>query len=418
MNYDITIIGGGIIGLATAYLIKERAPDLKVLLLEKEKNIALHQTGNNSGVIHAGVYYKPGSLKAANCRTGYSMLLNFCSQNEIKFELCGKLIVATKTAELAPLDELYVRAIKNGLDRVKMIHSNEIARYEPFASGIKAIFVPYTGIVNYKDVARKYMELFLEKGGTVMLNQEVTQIRHHAASSVVMTSDDLAVETTLVVNTAGLQSDRIAKMNEQNLDVRIIPFRGEYYELRPESRHLVKGLIYPVPDPKFPFLGVHFTKKINGSVEAGPNAVFAFKREGYNRRSFSASDVFESLKWPGFHSVIRKYWKTGIGEYYRSLSKSAFTRALQQLVPAIRKEDLIEGGAGVRAQACDRNGGLVDDFLIRENKNQIDILNSPSPAATASLAIATAIVNRINDNHFSLKINNKPSKLHDTLPEL
>lgn len=395
MNYDILIIGGGIVGLATAYQLKMKMPDLKVVLLEKEQEVATHQTGKNSGVIHAGVYYKPGSLKAINCRTGYDLLLDFCNKNDIKYELCGKLIIATKEADLPRLEELYLRSKNNGLEKVKMVSKEEIADYEPFAKGLKALFVPYTGIIDYRHVANKYKELFLAKGGEVLLNNKVSNIRHTNALSEVITNQGIALHTKFIVNTAGLFSDRIALQNNKNLNVRIIPFRGEYYELKPGSKHLVKGLIYPVPDPAFPFLGVHFTKKIDGNVEAGPNAVFAFKREGYKKTSFSGKEFIDSVTWRGFHKVAKKYWKTGLGEYYRSFNKGAFTKALQELLPSIQSSDLQPGGAGVRAQACDRDGGLVDDFLILENKYQMDVLNSPSPAATASLAIGQTITERI-----------------------
>jgi (S)-2-hydroxyglutarate dehydrogenase len=397
VKYDVLIIGGGIVGLATAYQLKEKAPHLKVILLEKEDKIASHQTGNNSGVIHAGVYYKPGSLKATNCRKGYELLINFCNEHDINYDLCGKLIVATKESELPRLNELYERSQKNGLDKVKLIEKEGITQYEPYAVGLKALFVPYTGIIDYKDVAEKYKQLFTTNGGEILLNSQVQEIKQNGAWAEVITQSGNAYNTKLVVNTAGLFSDRIARLHHKNLNVRIIPFRGEYYELKPDSSHLVRGLIYPVPDPAFPFLGVHFTKKIDGGVEAGPNAVFAFKREGYKKTSFSRKDFFESITWKGFHKVAGKYWKTGLGEFYRSYNKGAFTRALQELVPSIQKSDLKTGGAGVRAQACDRNGGLVDDFLIIESQNQLDILNAPSPAATASLSIGLTIVEKIHD---------------------
>ncbi len=394
MQYDVIIIGGGIVGLATAMKLKEAGPALNICILEKEQNVAMHQTGNNSGVIHAGVYYKPGSLKAVNCRTGYRMLLDFCDNHEIKYDLCGKLIVATSQEELPRLDDLYERSIKNGLSEVRKISGGEIKEYEPYATGKAALFVPYTGIIDYRDVAEQYKKVFLNSGGNIFFGSKVERIDHKNGSSEIITSES-TYQTKLVVNTAGLFADRIARLSNSQLDVRIIPFRGEYYELTPEKNHLVRGLIYPVPDPAFPFLGVHFTRKINGGVEAGPNAVFAFTREGYRKSSFSSKDFFESMTWSGFHVVMKKYWKMGLGEYYRSYSKRAFTNALRKLLPSIEQGDLKPGGAGVRAQACERSGGLVDDFLIRENSNQIDILNAPSPAATASLAIGETISARI-----------------------
>lgn len=381
-------------GLATAMKLKESSPAISVCILEKEQDVAMHQTGNNSGVIHAGVYYKPGSLKAVNCRTGYRMLLDFCDSHGIKYNLCGKLIVATSQEELPRLDDLYDRSIKNGLNEVRKISGEEIKEYEPYATGEAALFVPYTGIIDFRNVAEQYKKVFLDAGGSIFFGSKVERIDHKNGYSEIITGDS-TYTTKLVVNTAGLFADRIARLSNPRLDVRIIPFRGEYYELKPEKDHLVRGLIYPVPDPAFPFLGVHFTRKISGGVEAGPNAVFAFRREGYRKTSFSSKDFFESMTWSGFHIVMRKYWKTGLGEYYRSYSKTAFTNALRKLLPSIERSDLQPGGAGVRAQACERNGGLVDDFLIRENSNQIDILNAPSPAATASLAIGETISGRI-----------------------
>ncbi len=394
MQYDIVIIGGGIVGLATAMKLKEASPAISVGILEKEQDVAMHQTGNNSGVIHAGVYYKPGSLKAVNCRKGYRMLLDFCDKQGVNYNLCGKLIVATSKEELLRLDELYERSQKNGLTEVQKIPGEAIKEYEPYATGTAALFVPYTGIVDFRDVAEQYKKVFLNSGGNIFFNNRVERIDHKNGYSEIITGDS-TYKTKLVVNTAGLFADRIARLSNPQLDVRIIPFRGEYYELKPDRRHLVKGLIYPVPDPAFPFLGVHFTRKINGGVEAGPNAVFAFRREGYRRSTVFSNDFYESVTWRGFHIVMKKYWRTGLGEYYRSYSKRAFTDALRKLLPSIEQSDLKPGGAGVRAQACDRNGGLVDDFLIRENSNQIDILNAPSPAATASLAIGETITGKI-----------------------
>ncbi|MCR6642897.1 MAG: L-2-hydroxyglutarate oxidase [Sporocytophaga sp.] len=390
MNYDIIIIGGGIVGLATALKIKELNNSLKVALLEKENELAKHQTGNNSGVIHSGIYYKPGSLKATNCIRGYNMLLDFCRTNEVPFELCGKIIVATNENELHAMDNVFKRGLENGLQGMKLISSEEIKEYEPHCTGIKGIVVPQTGIIDYKAVCLKYAELFKKTGGEIFLNQRVDDIVTKASGVEVITSDK-AFSGKLIINCAGLFCDRIAALNIKPVDVRIIPFRGEYYEIKKEKQHLVKNLIYPVPDPNFPFLGVHFTRMINGGIEAGPNAVFAFKREGYKRTDFNLTDFYESITWPGFQKVAKKYWKTGLGEYQRSFSKSAFTKALQRLLPEIQESDLIPGGAGVRAQACERNGGLIDDFMILENSNTINILNAPSPAATSSLSIGLTV---------------------------
>jgi (S)-2-hydroxyglutarate dehydrogenase len=319
------------------------------------------------------------------------MLIDFCKREKIPFELCGKLIVATSKEQLSKLDELYSRAIKNGLNKVIKVESRKIPDYEPNVAGVAGLYVPYTGIVDYKEVSAKYAEIITKMfGGEIYYNQELKKIIKKE-SGVEAVTQDKTHEGDFIINTAGLYSDKIALMTEKNLDVRIIPFRGEYCELKPNSASLVKNLIYPVPDPKFPFLGVHLTRMINGGVEAGPNAVWAFAREGYKFTNFKFNDFFGDLFWPGFLKVIKLYWKTGIGEYWHSFNRNALTRALQELVPEIKKEDLITGGAGVRAQACDRNGGLIDDFLIRENKWAINVLNAPSPAATASLAIGESI---------------------------
>lgn len=393
--HDIVIIGGGIVGLATGLKLKEENPDLKIAILEKEDRIAAHQTGNNSGVIHAGVYYKPGSQKALNCRNGYQKLLDFCDREGVKYDLCGKLIVATREEELPRLETLWERGQSNGLTKMKKISGEQIKDYEPYAKGLAAIHVPYTGIVDYKDVSRKYAEIFKERyGGEIHLNNKVTRIIENSNDVDVVTSQG-NFQAKIVVNTAGLYSDKIAELTQKKLDVRIIPFRGEYYKLVPEKHHLVKNLIYPVPDPSFPFLGVHFTRIVHGGVEAGPNAVWAFRREGYKKTSFSSREAFDSLAWPGFRKVMSQYWKTGLGEYYRSYNKWAFLKALQNLVPAVQYNDLQPGGAGVRAQACSRNGGLIDDFLFVEDRLTLNVLNAPSPAATASLSIGESLAEKI-----------------------
>ena len=395
MKYDITIVGGGIVGLATALKLKETTHDLKIALLEKESSLSQHQTGNNSGVIHAGVYYKPGSLKAVNCRKGYQMLIDFCDKEGIKYELCGKLIVATKKEELPRLEDLFDRAKKNGLEKVKKIPGAEIRDYEPYATGIAALVVPYTGIIDFLEVSNKYAQVFTEKyGGEIYLNHKVTDIKNYNDYSEVITTKG-NFQTKLVVNTAGLYSDKIARINRKDVNVRIIPFRGEYSELVKEKPYLVKNLIYPVPDPNFPFLGVHFTRMIKGGIEAGPNAVWAFKKEGYKKTDFSLNEFWEALSWKGFRKVMFQYWKMGLGEFYRSYNKNALVRSLQRLVPEVQKQDIIRGGSGVRAQACDKKGGLIDDFLIIEDKYQFNVLNAPSPAATASLSIGATLAERI-----------------------
>jgi L-2-hydroxyglutarate oxidase len=395
MKYDIIIIGGGIVGLATALKLIETRPGLKIALLEKEDGLAKHQTGNNSGVIHAGVYYRPGSLKAINCRNGYKQLIEFCDKENIKYELCGKLIVATMPEELPGLENLYERSLQNGLDKVKKITGEQINEYEPHATGLAALVVPYTGIIDFTEVCYKYAEIFTKRhGGEIFLNNKVVNIINYNGYSEVIT-DKNTYTTTLVVNTAGLYSDKIALLNHNKLNCRIIPFRGEYSVISKESQYLVRNLIYPVPDPNFPFLGVHFTRLIRGGIEAGPNAVWAFKREGYKKTDFNTIEFFEALAWKGFRKVMRQYWKIGLMEYYRSYNKNALARALQRLVPEIKKSDIQIGGAGVRAQACDKQGGLIDDFLIVEDSHIVNVLNAPSPAATASLSIGQTLSNQI-----------------------
>lgn len=390
MEFDVIIAGGGIVGLATALKIKEKNESLRVALFEKENGVAKHQTGNNSGVIHSGIYYKPGSLKATNCINGYHMLLDFCKENNIKYNLCGKVIVATEEWELPILETIYQRGIANGLENCRKINATELKQYEPHVNGIEAIHVPQTGIIDYKEVSEKMAELFKLKGGQVFLSEEVKDIKAKPSGNTVVTSKG-SYEAKWFVNCGGLHCDDLARTQDPKLDVRIIPFRGEYYEIKPEKQYLVKTLIYPVPDPNFPFLGVHFTNMVNGGVEAGPNAVFAFGKESYKKTDINIGETFQSLAWPGFRKVAAKYWKTGMGEYYRSFSKAAFTKALQKLVPEIREEDLVPGGAGIRAQACHRDGSLLDDFCIKEIGNSIHVLNAPSPAATSSLSIGDTI---------------------------
>ena len=390
MQYDIIIVGGGIVGLATTLQIQNSNPALKLLLLEKETVLAKHQTGNNSGVIHSGLYYKPGSLKATNCIRGYNLLVDFCKQNDVPFELCGKIVVATDAAEQALLKGLFTRGEQNGLQNLKMLSKDELKEYEPHVSGVEGIFVPQTGIVDYKKVAEKYGEVILQKGAEIKLGEQVINIQRKDGKVTVATQNQ-SYSSSLVINCAGLYSDKVAKMTVEKLNIKIIPFRGEYFKLRKDKEYLVKNLIYPVPDPNFPFLGVHFTRMAKGGVEAGPNAVLAFKREGYKKFDINFSELTETLFWPGFQKVAKKYWRTGLGEMYRSFSKAAFTTALQKLLPEIQESDLVEGGSGVRAQACDRDGGLVDDFLILEENQVVNVCNAPSPAATSSLAIGETV---------------------------
>ncbi len=390
MKYDIIVIGGGIVGLATTLNLLKQKPALKILVLEKEQAVAKHQTGNNSGVIHSGLYYKPGSLKATNCIQGYHMLIDFCRTEEIPFELCGKLVVATDESELPQLKNLFERGAQNGLHGFKMLSQAQLKEYEPHVAGISGFFVPQTGIVDYKVVTEKYAHVVQQHGGEIHLGEKVVDIKLKLNEAEVITNKS-TYPSSLVINCAGLYSDKIAKLTMPEVNVKIIPFRGEYYKLRKGKEYLVKNLIYPVPDPNFPFLGVHFTRMMKGGVEAGPNAVLAFQREGYRKSDINLKELGETLAWPGFQKVAKKYWRTGLGEMYRSFSKAAFTKALQKLIPEIQESDLVDGGAGVRAQACDREGGLVDDFLILENKMAINVCNAPSPAATSSLSIGKAV---------------------------
>ncbi|MFC5190801.1 L-2-hydroxyglutarate oxidase [Algoriphagus aquatilis] len=391
MTYDIAIVGGGIVGLATGMKILKSRPDLKIALFEKENQLAKHQTANNSGVIHSGLYYKPGSLKATNCINGYHELVTFCKEEKIPFEITGKVVVATREEQKPLLDTLLARGLQNGLTGTRKITLEELKEYEPYCTGVAAIHVPQTGIVDYFQVALAYGRKIMQQGGAIYLEHKVLEINQKEGINIIETSKG-EFKAKLVINCAGLYSDKVARMNDEAIDdVKIIPFRGEYYKLKKEREYLVKNLIYPVPDPNFPFLGVHFTRMKKGGVEAGPNAVLAFRREGYKKSQINLAELAETLAWPGFQKVAGKYWKTGFGELYRSFSKSAFTKALQELIPEIQESDLVDGGAGVRAQACDRTGGLLDDFAIRESPFAINVLNAPSPAATSSLSIGGTV---------------------------
>lgn len=391
MTFDIVIVGGGIVGLATGLKIQKSRPELKIAVLEKEDQLAKHQTGNNSGVIHSGLYYKPGSLKAINCINGYHELVQFCEEEKIPFEITGKVVVATREEQKPLLKTLLDRGLANGLEGTRYISLEELKGYEPHCAGVAAIHVPQTGIVDYYQVALAYGRKILQGGGQIFLNHKVLKISQKEGVNYIETPNK-TFQAKLVINCAGLYSDKVAQMNDSAIDdVKIIPFRGEYFKLKADKEYLVKNLIYPVPDPNFPFLGVHFTRMKKGGVEAGPNAVLAFRREGYKKSQINLGELAESLAWPGFQKVAAKYWKTGFGEMYRSFSKAAFTKALQELIPEIQESDLVEGGAGVRAQACDRSGGLLDDFAIRESQFAINVLNAPSPAATSSLSIGGAV---------------------------
>ena len=405
--YDIAIVGAGIIGLSAAKEISHRYPKLKIVVLEKEATLAAHQTGHNSGVIHSGVYYRPGSLKARFCVQGAAEMVRFCQTHDVPHEICGKVIVAIEKSQQPALEELRRRAVANGVPSVRMLAAEEIRNYEPHATGVGALLVPGTGITNYRLVAEKYAELAMRSGVDIRTSSAVHGIRDSGSEFTIETSSGPYTSKSLI-NCAGLHSDRLARLAGAELPMRIIPFRGEYYELPPERRELVRTLIYPVPDPRFPFLGVHFTKKVGGGVEAGPNAVLALKREGYTRTAFHPADVLDQVGFPGFWRMAKKYWKTGLGEMYRSFNKAAFVTALQKLLPEIREADLINGSAGVRAQAVDKNGALVDDFQFVTQARALHVCNVPSPAATASLPIGRHIVD-VAARDFGWSQNGRPA---------
>ncbi len=400
-DYDIAIIGGGIIGVATAMQITKKYPRYKIGIVDKEDTLAQHQTGHNSGVIHSGIYYAPGSLKAKNCVTGVKSLLEFCDAEGIKYDLCGKVIVATSEEELPRLEELHRRGTANGVPGLEKIDRERLLEIEPHSAGIMALHSPRTGIIDYSEVTRAYARHVEANGGEIVLGAKVEGI-HTASDHMHLITTKGDVQAKHLINCGGLYADAIARMMGLSLGLRIVPFRGEYYILRPESHHLVKGLIYPVPDPEFPFLGVHFTHTIHGDVEAGPNAVLATAQEGYTKTRFRPGELAGTLGYGGFWTMARKYWKTGVHEVYRSFSKPAFTKALQRLVPEITSDDLAAGGAGVRAQAVEASGKLVDDFRIVETENAIHVLNAPSPGATASLSISAGIL-EMAERNFELK---------------
>jgi L-2-hydroxyglutarate oxidase LhgO len=390
-HYNVIIIGGGVVGLGVALEITRRFPHLRLLLLEKEDRVARHQSGHNSGVIHSGVYYKPGSLKARLCVTGAAAMVEFCREHGIAHNVCGKVIVATHADELPRLEELRQRGEANGLTGLRMIGPEELREIEPHATGLRALVVPSTGITDYAKVCEKYAELISAAGGTVLLSAAATGIRRMPNEIVVETSRG-AFSTASLINCAGLFSDRISRMAGDEPGVMIVPFRGEYYDLVPERAALVKALIYPVPDPRFPFLGVHFTRRITGRVDAGPNAVFALAREGYRHTDINLRDLVSAATFPGFWRMAGRHWRNASGEWRRSLSKPAFVRALQRLLPEVGEKDLVPGGSGVRAQALKPNGALVDDFQFVPSGKVLHVLNVPSPAATASLTIGKTIV--------------------------
>lgn len=391
--YDVLIVGGGIIGTATALSILQKQK-LSLKLIETENKLAAHQTGNNSGVIHSGIYYKPNSLKAQNCVRGREMMYKYCGENNIPFDKCGKLIVAVSEKEIPKLNELEQRGIANGIKNIKHLKKNELKDYEPYSDGIEGLFVPETGIVDYTEVTNSFATKINSLGGEIQKDCKFISISQNKNSLIVMTNKG-KIECKFLINCGGLHSDEIAQKCGIKKEVIIVPFRGEYYKLKKEKEYLVKNLIYPVPDPNFPFLGVHFTRMIKGGVEAGPNAVLAFKKEGYKKTDFSLKETLRTFTFLGFWKMASKYYKMGFDEYYRSFSKNAFTKSLQKLIPEIYINDIEQAGAGVRAQALNKNGQLIDDFVIYETEKMIHILNAPSPAATASLSIGEIIADKL-----------------------
>jgi (S)-2-hydroxyglutarate dehydrogenase len=393
-SFDVAVVGGGIVGLATAKALLARRAR-RVVVIEKESDVAAHQTGHNSGVIHSGLYYKPGSLKAETCTRGRALLEAFCEERGVRFERCGKIVLAVRAEQIAQLDELERRGRANGLGGMRRIGRDEIRELEPNVAGVAALHVPETGIVDYREVARAYAAVIVEGGGEVRTGTKLVSIGRDAGEIVLETTTS-TLRARALVNCAGLHSDRVARMCGVDPEVRIIPFRGEYYELVESKRALVRNLVYPVPNPEFPFLGVHFTRMIGGGVEAGPNAVLALRREGYRKSSFSLHDAWTTATFGGFWKMAAKYWRTGIGEVWRSWSKRAFVEALRDLVPSLEEDDLVAAGAGVRAQALSPSGALVDDFAIVESDRMVHVINAPSPAATASLAIGESIAARVD----------------------
>lgn len=393
-TFDLVIIGGGIIGCAAAEALSARCPELDILLCEKEARLACHQTGHNSGVIHSGLYYQPGSLKATCCNEGREALYRFCAEQEIRHERCGKLVVAVNESELAALDELERRGKANGLAGILRLDAAEIRQHEPHVQGIAGLFVPQTGTVNFTEVTQALADLYARRGGSIRLNSMVSDIRRVDNGYQLQVNNE-TIETRGLINCAGLHCDRLARTAGLNFGLHIIPFRGEYYAFKAARRNLVKGLVYPVPDPQMPFLGVHLTRMLDGSVEAGPNAVLAWHREGYQRFDISLQDLSEALSFGGFWKLSARYWQQGIVEHCRSFSKRLFVRNLQQLLPDVHAADLVPGHSGVRAQAVDEAGRLVDDFCILTEGRMVHVLNAPSPAATASLSIAALIVDQV-----------------------
>lgn len=392
LSFDIVVIGGGCVGLATAYKINLRYPHLKIAVLEKERRVSAHQTGRNSGVIHSGIYYKPGSYKAKNCVDGRRELVAFAKEHRIKHDICGKIIVATQEEELAHMNKVYQNGIANGVEDTRLITAEEIKEIEPYCEGIAGIWVGCTGIIDYVGLTEKLAELLTKKfeGSRVFLNTEAKEFVREGDKTIIKTNRQ-HFEAKYLIACAGLQSDRIARREGTGTDSAIVGFRGDYYDLSEEGRKKVRNLIYPVPNPQFPFLGVHFTRMVDGSVECGPNAVFVFKREGYHKTAFSLADTAAAFSYGGTWKFFAKHWRFGLDEYRGAFSKAYFLKRLQKLIPSLSSADIQPGRAGVRAMALSREGSMIDDFKIEARGNAIHVLNAPSPAATASLAIGQAI---------------------------
>ncbi|HEX9131071.1 MAG TPA: L-2-hydroxyglutarate oxidase, partial [Ktedonobacteraceae bacterium] len=413
-RYDVAIVGGGIVGLATAREMLMRQPNLRVVVLEKEPVLAGQQSGHNSGVIHSGIYYTPGSLKARACVAGHRAMLAFCQDQEIPFELCGKVIVALDEKELPRLEELYRRGIANGVQGLEMIGPERLRELEPYTAGIKAIYSPQTGIIDFVKVAHAYAHNIQQRGGEIITGCKVTTLSTKGKQTLLLCTQittharnvQFEIEARYVITCGGLQSDKLSRMSGNNPSMRILPFRGDYYVLRPEKRHMVRALIYPVPDPRFPFLGVHFTRRLDGEVWAGPNAVLAFAREGYWRWKINPKDVWEILSYQGFWKMAARYWKMGLAEMFRDYVKAAYVKELQRYMPGLQADDIVPGPSGVRAQALAADGKLLDDFLIQHGENIVHVLNAPSPAATSSLVLAQMIV---DEAQRSFDLNSMPA---------
>ena len=394
MEFDVVIVGGGIVGLATGYQLQNLHPGLRIAVLEKEENTGLHQTSHNSGVIHSGIYYRPGSLKASNCREGYRELLSFCEQHHVPFEICGKVIVATHSGEIPMMEEVYNRGRSNGLSGLRILEREELADIEPHVRGERAIWVPQAGIIDFAQVATRLSELIVQRGGEIICQFQVVGILSQNGTVSLISGEKVTIRSKWLISCAGLYSDILTAMTHPDPGFRILPFRGEYYTLKPNREHLIRRLVYPVPDIRFPFLGIHFTRRIHGGVEAGPNAVLAFAREGYGRE-VDPGNMLELLRYRGFRRLALKHHRFGIQEFWRSWNKRKFVQAMQKLIPGITADDVQRGRTGVRAQACDPNGNLIEDFYIREQERIIHVCNAPSPAATSCLSIGRSVAQRL-----------------------